>query len=105
MESAFSENDVTLITSYLRVGASLSDAFDALAWPADHRNAFLTKFALEIKQAQAQCRILCLHNIMTEGGQSGSRFILEQQVIAADGTEKPAGVTTDFSLDFGDFSL
>src|SRR5690625_4708974 len=62
--------DAVIILSYLRTGASLEDSFTAMAYTDDQRAAFSEQYATEIAQAQAQCRILCLHNIFTEGGKS-----------------------------------
>ena len=71
--------NLELVLSYLRVGASLDDALDAVLMPANQRDVFILENKAKIKQAQAQLRIICLHNIFSEGGQSGSKFLLEQQ--------------------------
>lgn len=79
MEKSDFTSDLDIICSYLRVGASLSDAFDAMTYNQEKRDAFSELHEVEIKQAQAECRILCLHNIFTEGGQSASKYILDNQ--------------------------
>lgn len=89
-------SDADIICSYLRVGASIDDAFDAMAYSDDKRQAFADLYDVEIKQAQAQCRILCLHNIFTEGGQSASRFILQQQGLQQDEQDDFLGGSGDW---------
>ena len=93
------ERDLEVILSYLRVGATISDALDAMAYSAQDRKDFERKYKTEIKQAQAQCRILCLHNIMTEGGQGGAKFILDQLE-----SEKP-GKAKNAAKDVFDFEI
>ena len=94
------DSSAQLIFSYLRVGSDIDTAFDAMAFDEKQRKEFLKEYELEIKQAIAQCRIVCLHNIMTEGGQSGARYILDQTGSETETKEKPAPAARD-DFDFG----
>lgn len=100
--------DAVIILSYLRTGASLEDSFTAMAYTDDQRAAFSEQYATEIAQAQAQCRILCLHNIFTEGGKSGAEFVLRYQEKHSGQIENPdaehGGLVFD-DLDLGDFDI
>lgn len=94
------DNSAQLIFSYLRVGSDIDTAFNAMAFNEKQRKEFLKEYELEIKQAIAQCRIVCLHNIMTEGGQSGARYILDQTVGETEAKEEPVTAARD-DFDFG----
>lgn len=100
--------DAVIILSYLRTGASLEDAFIAMAYTVKSAKEFKEQYETEIAQAQAQCRILCLHNIFTEGGKSGAEFVLRYQEKHSGQIENPdaehGGLVFD-DLDLGDFDI
>lgn len=83
MEIDYSDAEINRVLSFLRVGASLETALMAISdnngeiWSEEKKESFKKKYIKEIEQAIATCRILCLHNIMTEGGVASSQYILD----------------------------
>ena len=92
------------VCSFIRVGASPKNAIVAAGIKEENVADFIDNADYEIKRATAQFIVLSCNRIMSEGGASGAKYLLQQsnnakQFLEDVEPDAVEGLGLDFNLD------